>query len=66
MMLNYRMTAGPNSGRSTPSAEQFLRWLRAIATVSPELAKDISDRAREYTETDRVVDAAAAKFEDKA
>ena len=64
-MLTYRMMAGPNSGRPTPSAEQFRRWLRAMAAVSPELAKDISDRAREYTETDRVVDEAAAKFEDR-
>ena len=64
-MLTYRMMKGPHEGQTTTDVEQYLRWLSAIAIVTPELAQRERDYAGEQAKTDRVIDAAAAKFEDR-
>ena len=60
-MLTYQMT----DGRATTDVEQFLRWVAGYANATPEFAEEIRARDKAYRETDRVIDEAAAKFEDR-
>ena len=60
-MLTYRMT----DGRSTTDVEQFLQWVSAFANCTPEVRDSIRAHDKDERDIDRVVDAAAAKFEDR-
>ena len=71
-MLTYHMKAGPHAGQMTADVEEAIRWLSEIAIVTPEHAQMMRDemaKSKANDETvrnvDRVVDAAAAKFEDR-
>ncbi|KKL20948.1 hypothetical protein LCGC14_2450320 [marine sediment metagenome] len=68
MMLTYRMMAGPEAGHLTTDVEQYIRWLSKLVEVTPEHAQELRNAAAEgkaNAETNRVIDAAAAKFEDR-
>ncbi|KKN49292.1 hypothetical protein LCGC14_0643910 [marine sediment metagenome] len=71
-MLTYRMMAGPHAGQMTADVEEAIRWLTEIAIVTPEHAQMMRDEtakskanAKSDRNVDRVIDAAAAKFEDR-
>ena len=67
-MLTYRMAAGPHAGQTTTDVEECIRWLSALAIVTPEHAQMMRDAAAESKASaavDRVIDEAAAKFEDR-
>ncbi len=61
-MTTFHMKAGPNRGRSTVDIEQYLRWLKELTTVSPELEQSLRDTDRTYREGDAAADEAAARF----
>jgi len=72
MMLTYRMMAGPEAGHLTTDVEQYIRWLSELVEVPPEHAQALRNAAAEGKanaksdrNVDRVIDAAAAKFEDR-
>lgn len=65
MRLKYHMLRGPYAGHSTNDVEQYLRWLSQIATVTPEYADKERAQDKADRDIDRVVDVAAAKFEDR-
>jgi len=60
-MLTYSMT----DGRVTTDVEQFLHWVAGYANVTPEFIEGMRARAQADRATDRIIDEAAAKFEDR-
>ena len=68
MTLTYTIQVGPYAGRSTTDIEQHIRWLGSITRMTPEFAQALRDVVAEVeanSAVDRVIDKAAAKFEDR-
>lgn len=76
MTLTYHMLKGSHNGHSTTDVEQYIRWLSELTVVTPEHAQKLRnvvaeavaeahDNAKAARNVDRVIDKAAAKFEDR-